>query len=99
MIKTKSNRVKNPYLVEKLSVSITGTLKNLPYGRPIKFNCIEFTTLSSIRGTIIRLNKQSGFEEFTVFSNDNGATYEVTRHRRKSATERETYTISSTDKQ
>lgn len=68
---------KNQYLVTK--VSITETLRNIPIGKPITFDCREAGSFASAKGAISRLNERAKSEAYTITTKDNGATYTVLR--------------------
>ena len=67
----------NCYLVKK--VSITDTLRNIPVGKPVLFDCRVAGPMASAKSAVSRLNKAAGREVYKVTSADNGATYEILR--------------------
>lgn len=69
--------VKNCYIVKK--VSIMDTLRNIPAGEAVLFDCREFGPMTSAKAAISRLNAVAGQEVYGITSNDNGATYTVIR--------------------
>lgn len=73
---TNKNEERNQYLVRK--VSIIDTLRNLPVGKPIMFDCREAGPLNSAYSAVNRL-KSKGEGEWRVNPNDNGAHYIITR--------------------
>lgn len=67
----------NRYLVKK--VSITDTLRNIPKGKPVRFDCREAGPMASAKAAVSRLNSAAGKEIYTISSDDNGATYSILR--------------------
>lgn len=67
----------NRYLVKK--VSITDTLRNIPSGMPVLFDCREAGPMASAKAAVSRLNAAAGNEVYTISSEDNGATYTIFR--------------------
>lgn len=67
----------NKYLVKK--VSITDTLRRIPTGKPVVFDCREAGSMASAKAAVSRLNAAAQKEVYTISSEDNGATYTVTR--------------------
>lgn len=68
---------KNRYIVKK--VSIMDTLRGLPVGKPVTFDCREVGPMSSTQSAVSRLNKAAGREAYAVTTTDNGATFTVKR--------------------
>lgn len=68
----------NRYLVKK--VSITDTLRNIPKGKQVLFDCREAGSMSSAKAAVSRLNNAAGREEYKISTADNGATYTVTHN-------------------
>lgn len=69
----------NRYLVKK--VSITDTLRNIPKGKPVRFDCREAGPMASAKAAVSRLNSAAGREEYKITSEDNGVTYSVTHNK------------------
>lgn len=69
----------NCYLVKK--VSITDTLRNIPVGKPVLFDCREAGSMASAKSAVSRLNKAAGREVYKITSADNGVTYSVIHNR------------------
>lgn len=67
----------NCYLVKK--VSITDTLRNIPVGKPVLFDCREAGPMASAKSAVSRLNGSANKEVYSISSKDNGATYEILR--------------------
>jgi hypothetical protein len=67
----------NHYIVKK--VSITETLRNIPVGKPVIFDCREAGAMGSAKAAVSRLNSAAGKEVYTITSEDNGATYIILR--------------------
>lgn len=65
---------KNPYVV--MVVSVMDTMKNLPIGRPVLFDCRELGPIQSVRSAASRLRNSMKFD---ITTEDNGATYTVLR--------------------
>lgn len=77
MQNTKEIPQQNSFLVKR--VSLVDSFKALPIGKPVTFDCREAGPMSSARSTVCRLNSAAGKEVFTIATEDNGATYQVTR--------------------
>lgn len=67
----------NNYIVKK--VSITETLRNIPVGKPVLFDCREAGSMASAKTAVSRFNTAAGKEVYTISSEDNGATYKILR--------------------
>ena len=67
----------NCYLVKKMS--ITDTLRNIPVGKPVLFDCREAGPMASAKAAVSRLNGSANKEVYSISSKDNGATYEILR--------------------
>lgn len=67
---------RNDFLVSK--VSITASIRNIPVGRSVTFDCRVAGSLSSAKSTVSRLNKAAGYAEYEIVTHDNGASYIVT---------------------
>lgn len=78
MDKTKETSKQNGYLVMK--VSPTDTIRNIPVGKSVTFDCRELGSMSTAKSCVSRLNKDAGREEYRITSDDNGATYTVTHN-------------------
>ena len=68
----------NRYLVKK--VSITDTLRNIPEGKTVLFDCREAGPMASAKAAVSRLNTAANKEVYSITTTDNGATYSVTRN-------------------
>lgn len=75
MQKTKEITSQNQYLVRR--VSLTDSIKSIPTGVTVTFDCREAGSMASAKSAVSRLNKAAGREEYKVTSTDNGVTYEV----------------------
>ena len=75
MQKTKELPSQNQYLVRK--VSLTDSIKNIPSGVKVTFDCREAGPMASAKSCISRLNKAAGCVEYEISTNDNGVTYSV----------------------
>lgn len=75
MQKTKEITSQNQYLVRR--VSLTDSIKSIPSGVTVTFDCREVGSMASAKSAVSRLNKAAGREEYKVTSTDNGVTYEV----------------------
>ena len=75
MQKTKEITSQNQYLVRR--VSLTDSIKSIPSGVTVTFDCREAGSMASAKSAVSRLNKAAGREEYKVTSTDNGVTYEV----------------------
>lgn len=73
---TKEISAKNQYLVKR--VSLTESIRNIPTGVTVTFDCREAGSMSSAKSAVCRLNKAAGREEYRISSTDNGVTYSVT---------------------
>lgn len=67
----------NKYLVKK--VSVIDTFRNLPIGKPIKFDCRELCSYGTAQSAVSRLNSSAKEEVYKISSTDNGVTYSVIR--------------------
>ena len=72
---TKEKTSQNQYLVRR--VSLTDSIKSIPSGVTVTFDCREAGSMASAKSAVSRLNKAAGREEYKVTSTDNGVTYEV----------------------
>lgn len=75
MQKIKEITSQNQYLVRR--VSLTDSIKSIPSGVTVTFDCREAGSMASAKSAVSRLNKAAGREEYKVTSTDNGVTYEV----------------------
>ena len=75
MQKTKEITSQNQYLVRR--VSLTDSIKSIPSGVTVTFDCREAGSMASAKSAVSRLNKAAGREEYKVTSTDDGVTYEV----------------------
>ena len=78
MVTTKEISQQNQYLVRR--VSLTDSIKGIPVGVTVTFDCREAGSLGSAKSAVCRLNKAAGREEYKVTSNDNGVTYSITHN-------------------
>lgn len=79
MQKTKEMPQQNQYLVRR--VSLTDSIKSIPAGMTVTFDCREAGSMASAKSAISRLNKAAGREEYKITSEDNGVTYSVTHNK------------------
>ena len=79
MQKTKEMPQQNQYLVRR--VSLTDSIKSIPAGMTVTFDCREAGSMASAKSVISRLNKAAGREEYKITSEDNGVTYSVTHNK------------------
>lgn len=78
MQNTKEIQSQNRYLVRR--VSLTDSLKSIPAGVTVTYDCREAGSMASAKSAVSRLNKAAGREEYKVTSTDNGVTYSVTHN-------------------
>lgn len=76
---TKEKTSQNQYLVRR--VSLTDSIKSIPVGVSVTFDCREAGSMASAKSAVSRLNKAAGREEYKVTSTDNGVTYSVTHNK------------------
>ena len=76
---TKEKTSQNQYLVRR--VSLTDSIKSVPAGVSVTFDCREAGSMASAKSAVSRLNKGVGREEYKVTSTDNGVTYSVTHNK------------------
>ena len=76
---TKEKTSQNQYLVRR--VSLTDSIKSIPAGVSVTFDCREAGSMASAKSAVSRLNKGVGREEYKVTSTDNGVTYSVTHNK------------------
>lgn len=79
MQKTKEMPQQNQYLVRR--VSLTDSIKSIPAGVAVTYDCREAGSMASAKSAISRLNKAAGREEYKITSEDNGVTYSVTHNK------------------
>lgn len=75
MQKTKEITSQNQYLVRR--VSLTDSIKSIPSGMTVTYDCRVAGPMASAKSCVSRLNKAAGYEEYKVTSEDNGVTYSV----------------------
>ena len=75
---TKDITTSNKYLVKR--VSLTESIKNIPAGVTVTFDCRVAGPMSSAKSCVSRLNKAAKREEYKVTSKDNGVTYQVSHN-------------------
>lgn len=75
---TKEKTSQNQYLVRR--VSLTDSIKSIPAGVSVTFDCREAGSMASAKSCVSRLNKVAGREEYRITSTDNGVTYSVTHN-------------------
>lgn len=78
MQNTKEITSQNQYLVRR--VSLTDSIKSIPAGVTVTYDCREAGSMASAKSAVSRLNKAAGREEYKVTSTDNGVTYSVTHN-------------------
>lgn len=78
MQKTKEMPQQNQYLVRR--VSLTDSIKSIPAGMTVTYDCREAGSMASAKSAVSRLNKAAGREEYKVITNDNGVTYSITHN-------------------
>lgn len=77
MVNTKQNQEKIAVIVKK--VAIPDTLLLIPYGGSRTYDCRTFAPIVSVRAAISRINADGDKGTFHLVTEDNGATYTVTR--------------------
>lgn len=75
MQNTKEIKSQNQYLVRR--VSLTDSIKSIPAGVTVTYDCRVAGSMASAKSAVSRLNKAAGREEYKVTSTDNGVTYSV----------------------
>lgn len=75
---TKEKSTQNQYLVKR--VSLTDTIKSIPSGETVTYDCRVAGPMASAKSCVSRLNKAAGREEYKITTNDNGVTYAVTHN-------------------
>lgn len=75
---TKKITPQNQYLVKR--VALTDTIKSIPAGETVTYDCRVAGPMASAKSCVSRLNKAAGREEFNITSSDNGVTYSVTHN-------------------
>lgn len=78
MQKTKEMPQQNQYLVRR--VSLTDSIKSIPAGVTVTYDCRVAGSMASAKSAVSRLNKAAGREEYKVITNDNGVTYSITHN-------------------
>lgn len=78
MHNTKEIIAQNGILVRK--VSLTDSIRKIPVGVTVIFDCREAGPMASAKSCVSRLNKAAGREQYKVTSSDNGATYSITNN-------------------
>lgn len=76
---TKQISHENQYLVRR--VSLTDSIKSIPAGVSVTFDCREAGSMASAKSCVSRLNKVAGREEYKITSTDNGVTYSITHNK------------------
>lgn len=76
---TKQISNENRYLVRR--VSLTDSIKSIPEGVSVMFDCREAGPMASAKSAVSRLNKAAGREVYKITSADNGVTYSVIHNR------------------
>lgn len=79
MQNTKEISSQNRYLVRR--VSLTDSIRSIPAGVTVKYDCREAGSMASAKSAVCRLNKAAGHERYKVTSTDNGVTYSVTHNK------------------
>lgn len=72
---TKEVSQQNQYLVRR--VSLTDSIKSIPAGVSVTYDCREAGSMASAKSAVSRLNKAAGYEEYKITSTDNGVTYTI----------------------
>lgn len=75
----KENTSQNQYLVRR--VSLTDSIKSIPAGVSVTYDCREAGSMASAKSAVSRLNKAAGREVYKITSTDNGVTYSVTHNK------------------
>lgn len=73
---TKEESQQNRYIV--MRVSLIDTIRNIPEGITVIFNCSKVGPMTSAKCCVSRLNKASGYEAYKISSDDNGITFSIT---------------------
>lgn len=76
---TKEKTSQNQYLVRR--VSLTDSIKSIPAGVTVTYDCRVAGSMASAKSAVSRLNKAAGREEYKITSTDNGVTYSVIHNR------------------
>lgn len=79
MQNTKEITSQNQYLVKR--VSLTDSIKSIPAGITVTYDCREAGPMASAKSAVSRLNKAARREEYKINSVDNGVTYSVTHNK------------------
>lgn len=66
----------NKYIVKKISVM--DTLRNLPVGKPVIFDCRELCAYGTALSAVCRLNSANA-DSYRLITDDNGVTFTITR--------------------
>ncbi len=72
---TKEKTSQNQYLVRR--VSLTDSIKSIPAGVTVTYDCRVAGSMASAKSAVSRLNKAAGREKYKITSTDNGVTYSV----------------------
>lgn len=76
---TKEKTSQNQYLVRR--VSLTDSIKSIPAGVTVTYDCRVAGSMASAKSAVSRLNKAADREEYKITSTDNGVTYSVIHNR------------------
>lgn len=79
MQNTKETTSQNQYLVKR--VSITDSIKSIPTGVTVTYDCREAGPMASAKSCVCRLNKAAGYKAYKIKSDDNGVHYTVTHQK------------------
>lgn len=79
MQKTKEISQQNQYLVTR--VSLMDTVKNIPAGVSVKFDCRVVGSFGTATSCVSRLNRAMGHKVYSIASEDNGVTYTITHNK------------------
>lgn len=79
MQNTKQISQQNQYLVKR--VSLTDSIKSIPSGVAVTYDCREAGPMASAKSAVCRLNKLAGIEKYKITSKDNGVTYTITHNK------------------
>lgn len=75
---TKDLSQQNQYLVTR--VSLIDTVKSIPVGVTVTFDCRITGPMTSAKSCVSRLNKAAGYEAYKIGTEDNGVTYSITHN-------------------
>lgn len=67
-------------IVRETKIVATDSLLTLHAGEQVEISCTEFACMGTVNSAVCRLNQRSGWREFEVSTNDNGATLLIKRN-------------------